>query len=53
VPTSFNNQSPEVNQEFVQAAIEAVKEWRYKPTKLNGNPVEVVTTVTINFTLSQ
>jgi protein TonB len=53
VPTSFNNQSPEVNQQFVDAAIEAVKEWRYKPTLLNGDPVEVITTITINFTLSQ
>jgi protein TonB len=53
VPTSFNNQSAEVNQQFVDAAIEAVKEWRYKPTLLNGEPVEVLTTVTVNFTLSQ
>ena len=53
VPTSFNNQSTSVDQQFVNAAMEAVKEWRYKPTLLNGSPVEVLTTVTINFTLSQ
>ncbi len=53
VPTSFSNQSTEVNQQFVEAAIEAAKEWRYKPTLLNGDPVEVTTTITINFTLSQ
>ena len=53
VPTSFNNQTAGVNQQFVDAAIAAVKDWRYKPTLLNGNPVEVLTTVTINFTLSQ
>ena len=38
---------------FVDAAIEAVKRWRYKPTLLNGEPVEVITTITVNFTLSQ
>jgi protein TonB len=28
-----------------------VKEWRYKPTQLNGEPVEVDTTVDVVFTL--
>jgi len=53
VPSSFNSQSPDANPEFVSAAIEAVKEWRYKPTLLNGDPVEVLTTITINFTLEK
>jgi periplasmic protein TonB len=34
------------------AAIEAVKQWRYKPYLLNGEPVEVDTEVLVNFTLS-
>ncbi|MFZ0138032.1 MAG: energy transducer TonB [Candidatus Sulfotelmatobacter sp.] len=34
------------------AAIEAVKQWKYKPYLLNGDAVEVATTVTVNFTLS-
>jgi protein TonB len=34
------------------AAIEAVKQWKYKPYLLNGEPVEVETTVQVNFTLS-
>jgi periplasmic protein TonB len=34
------------------AALEAVKQWRYKPYMLNGEPVEVETTVMVNFTLS-
>jgi protein TonB len=34
-------------------AIEAVKQWAYKPTLLNGQPVEVVTQVDVNFTLQQ
>lgn len=35
------------------AALEAVKQWVYKQTLLNGNPVEVVTVIEVNFTLSQ
>ncbi|HYM76609.1 MAG TPA: TonB family protein [Candidatus Dormibacteraeota bacterium] len=34
------------------AAIEAVKQWKYKPYLLNGEPVEVDTQVQVNFTLS-
>jgi protein TonB len=36
-----------------QAALDAVKQWRYKPTLLSGEPVAVVTTVTVTFTLQQ
>jgi periplasmic protein TonB len=34
------------------AAIEAVKQWKYRPYLLNGEPVEVETQVEVNFTLS-
>jgi periplasmic protein TonB len=37
---------------LIQAALDAVKQWKYKPTLLNGEPVEVVTQVTVNFNLS-
>ncbi len=37
---------------LVQAAMNAVKQWRYKPTYLNGTPVEVLTEVDVNFHLS-
>jgi len=37
---------------LVDAAQEAVKQWVYRPTLLNGNPVEVVTQIDVNFTLS-
>ena len=37
---------------LVQSALEAVKQWRYKPYMLNGEPVEVETQITVNFTLS-
>jgi periplasmic protein TonB len=33
--------------------LEAVRQWLYKPTLLNGEPVEVVTVIDVNFTLSQ
>jgi len=36
-----------------EATLDAVRQWRYRPTLLNGNPVEVVTNITVNFTLSQ
>lgn len=35
------------------AAIEAVKQWQYEPTLLNGVAVPVITTVTVNFTLRE
>jgi protein TonB len=38
---------------LVQAATEAVRQWVYQPTQLNGEPVEVITTIDVNFTLSQ
>jgi len=36
-----------------QAALNAVSQWRYQPTLANGQPVEVDTTISVNFTLSQ
>jgi protein TonB len=38
---------------LVPSAMEAVKQWVYQPTLLNGEPVEVVTQIDVNFTLSQ
>jgi protein TonB len=38
---------------FTQAAIEAVKQWRYKPYLLNGVPVEIDSRITVNFTMSR
>jgi protein TonB len=34
-----------------QAALDSVKQWRYRPYLLNGDPVEVRTTINIIFTL--
>ncbi len=38
---------------LVNPAMEAVRQWEYKPTLLNGEPVEVITTVEVSFSLSQ
>jgi protein TonB len=37
---------------LMQSAIDAVRQWKYKPYFLNGEPVEVDTQVTVNFTLA-
>jgi TonB family protein len=39
------------NSLFNDAALDAVKHWRYKPYRLNGEPVEVDTTITVNFNM--
>jgi protein TonB len=38
---------------LVQAALDAVRQWRYRPTLLNGEPVEVDTTIDVIFSLNQ
>ncbi len=39
--------------DLVQAAIDAVRQWRYSPTLLNGEPVEVSTQISVQFALQQ
>jgi periplasmic protein TonB len=38
--------------ELMRSAMDAVKKWRYKPTELEGRPVEVDTTISVVYTLS-
>ena len=38
---------------LVPAAVDAVRQWRYRPYVLNGEPVEVETEVTVNFVLGR
>jgi protein TonB len=38
---------------FAQSALDAVSQWRYKPTLLNGHPVEVDTHITVIYKLSR
>jgi TonB family protein len=35
------------------AATEAISKWRYRPYLLNGQPVDVATTITVDFTLNR
>jgi len=37
---------------LTQSALDAVRNWRYQPTVLNGEPVEVETTINVNFSLT-
>jgi len=48
---SVINQS--VDGELANAAMDAVKQWHYNPTLLNGEPVEVVTTIAVTFRLER
>jgi len=38
---------------LVKAATDAVSRWRYQPTLLNGEPVEVLTEVLVTFNLAE
>ena len=38
---------------LAQPALDAVKQWRYRPYYLNGTPIEVETQITVRFTLNQ
>jgi TonB family protein len=52
VPTSLKVMKNPGHEEFVTAALEAVEQWRYKPTLLNGEPIEVLTSIQVDFKLS-
>ena len=41
----------EVDPELARAALGAVSQWQYSPVLLNGDPIEVETTITVNFRL--
>jgi protein TonB len=38
---------------FCQSALDAVRQWRYRPTYLNGQPVEVDTFITVSYTMNR
>ena len=50
-PLSLRVINNEVDPELAHAAVEAVSKWRYSPTLLNGEPIEVDTTILVNFKL--
>lgn len=39
--------------ELARSAMEAVAQWKYQPTLLNGDPVEIQTVVDVNYTLTK
>jgi len=50
--TSVRVTTAQVHPDFAIAAVDAVRHWLFRPTLLNGKPVEVVMTVTIEFKLA-
>jgi TonB family protein len=50
-PLSLGISNAEIDPELARAALEAVSQWRYQPTLLNGKPIEVDTTIMVNFSL--
>ena len=38
--------------ELVKAAMDAVRQWQYRPAMLNGQPIEFANTITVSFMLS-
>ena len=50
-PLQLEVLNSEINPDLARAAVEAVSQWRYQPTLLNGEPVEIDCTITVNFTL--
>ena len=50
--TSVRVLSAQVHPDFAIAAVDAVRQWRFTPTLLNGVPVEVVMRVSITFSLA-
>jgi TonB family protein len=50
---SLQVQSRGVDPDLAAAAKEAVSQWRYQPTKLNGEPVEVITQISVQFSLHE
>jgi len=50
-PLSLRVVNNQVDPELARSAIEAVSQWRYRPTLLNGEAVEVDTTIMVNYSL--
>ena len=50
-PLSLRVMNEQIDPELARAALEAVSLWRYQPTLLNGQPIEVDTSIMVNFSL--
>ena len=51
-PLSLRVMNSQIDPDLARSAVEAVSQWRYTPTLLNGEPIEVDTTIMVNFTLA-
>lgn len=51
--SSLRVMNSQVDPDLAKSAVETVSQWEYQPTLLNGNPVEVVTDIEVNYTLSK
>ena len=51
-PLSLRVMNAQVDPDLARSAVEAVSQWRYTPTLLNGEPIEVDTTIDIVYSLS-
>lgn len=51
LPLSLKPQNTAVDPAFVSAAMDSARQWRFSPTLLNGEPIEVLTTMQIDFKL--
>ena len=51
-PLSLRVMNSQVDPDLARSAVEAVSQWRYTPTLLNGEPIEIDTTIMANFSLA-
>jgi TonB family protein len=51
-PLSLRVMNSQIDPDLARSAVEAVSQWRYTPTLLNGDPIEVDTTVTVIYSLA-
>ncbi len=52
-PLQLQVLNSQINPDLARAAVEAVSQWRYQPTLLNGEPVEIDTTIQVKFSLAR
>jgi TonB family protein len=50
-PLSLRVMNSQIDPALAKSAVEAVSQWRYTPTLLNGDPIEVDTTIQVNYSL--
>ena len=51
-PLSLRVMNSQIDPDLARSAVEAVSQWRYTPTLLNGEPIEVDTSIMVNFSLA-